>query len=189
MSVKLSSMFLQVPYRILLFILFGMVTSAPWVVMNLDAFSGFQGGWGFVKTLFGVILKGSLIGLSTVFATLHSFFGGVKVGLGTMIFGLIVTVFATFTIYQPIKLFMLAVSVGRQEVHALLIIVISLVITLIILSPIASAVVKGETITSSVKFDKPQNNVVAPSVPQINQTSNLTNSSKIVNSLNMLTGS
>jgi hypothetical protein len=188
--VSSKSLLIQIPYRIMLFVLFGLVTSAPFIIMNLDLLRDFNGAWGFTKNIVGLIFKGMFIGLSTVFEATKAFFGN-NVGYGTLIFGALVLVFATFTIYQPVRLFMSGVSFGKNEVPSFIIALISLVIVWVILTPIAHAVMGGETITSGVNFEKKSGDVSANqnNVP-INQSSNnnsTNQSNSVVNSLNMLT--
>ena len=183
--------------KIVQFFFFGVITATPYVVKNLDIvtenvkIAGTSGIWiviAYLKALLSSTWKGVGIGLSTVFNTLITLIKAVVTdveppGVGTIIFSVAVLIFATLMFYQPLQLFFNIIDCQKGRFHSgALILLISLVATLIIMSPIAHLMTSGETITSGLAEEE---NTVK--ITDLNETINetLEESPKVVNALNM----
>ena len=183
--------------KLLQFLFFGLITATPYVVQNLDKVaqtvqdSGATGIgviFTFFKALFGAMWIGVGIGLSTVFGTIIHIKDVIgELQIGTMIFSAIVIIFATLMIYQPTRLLFNILDLQKGREHsAVTIMAISLVLTLVVASPLAYLLSGGETITSGLDSDDEIEQPEEISGETMNETQ--TNETGIVNSINMLTG-
>lgn len=181
--------------KIFLFLFFGLITATPYVIKNLDSVmskvreSGASGVWVFIayiKALLGAMWMGVGIGLSTVVNTIFHFKDVLaNQMIGTMIFSVLVILFATATVYQPLRLLFNILDAKRGRKHsASTIVLISLVSVLVIAAPISYLVLGGETITSGVK----EKDVVDSDFNESLVVNDSSSNSSIVNSLNMLKG-
>lgn len=154
---KVSNIFL----KIFQFFIFGLVTATPYLIHNMNMLSekipegaGFLGSLlPFLSSLWSVMWKGLAIGLSTVFETVKSVvtmsFNGMY---GSLIYSAIVVFFATLTFFQPIRLTLNVFDMQEDHRHSkMLVYLISLVVVLVIATPLAYTITGGETITSRVK--------------------------------------
>lgn len=188
--------------KVLQFFFFGLVTATPYVVKNLDMVAtkvqesgtvGIGAVFAYLKALFGAMWTGVGIGLSTVFDTIINI-GDVldQQKIGTILFVLIVMIFATLMIYQPLRLLfnILDMQKGRQHSRST-IMIISFVVMLVIASPLAHLLTQGDTITSGLsEGDNETVSDVGLNETDFNITGveNGENNNSLVNSLNMLTG-
>jgi len=177
--------------KILQFFFFGVVTATPYIVRNLDqvAFKVQESGavgaavlLAYFKALLAAMWTGVGIGLSTLFSTLINFADLWQAkAYGTIIFSIIVLVFATLMIYQPLRLLFNILDLQKGRKHsAMLVGLVSLAVTLVVAAPIAYYTV-GDTITSGLDD---QISTVVDYKNETNQTQNIS----IKNTIDMLTG-
>jgi len=157
-AVSFSNIFL----KILMFFVFGLITATPYLIYNLDHVAmkvketGATGIFvllAYLKALLGAMWKGMFLGLSTMFDAFLNI-GTVlsELHIGTIIFSIIVFVFASLTVFQPLRLCfnIFDMRKGREHSRAFVLLVSALV-TLLILSPVSWLIAGGETITSGIE--------------------------------------
>lgn len=186
------------------FIIFGLLTAFPYLINNLNQVhgkvvaagaSGVGAAWLYVKALLGATWKGMFIGLSTLWDAMMNY--STVIGerqIGTMFFVAIVLLFATLTVYQPIRLMFDILDRQKGEGHsAWLVGLVSLVVILIVAAPISSFVLEGQTITSGIADDG-QETVQTNTTPESGDGSDTTvppptevsDDDRIVNSLDLI---
>lgn len=187
--------------KVVQFIFFGLITATPYVVANLDQVadtvraSRTTGIWtvlAYLKALVGAMWVGVGIGLSTVFSTIihiKDMIGDQRIG--TILFSVMVMIFATLMIYQPMRLGFNILDRQKGRKHsAVTIALFSFATMLIVASPIAYLLTDGGTITSGITDDSAepvQDTEVNESVG-VNVTVEDDEDTSITNSLNMLSG-
>ena len=183
--------------RFALFLVFGLITATPYLVYNFDAVpqkvsesgaSGWLMVFEFFKALTATTLKGMSIGLSTFTeAVFHIATVISEKQIGTMIFALVVVLFATASLFQPTRLFFNIIDMQKGRQHGRgFIILISAVIVVFVAAPLCWLFTGGETITSGlqkeiISGDKSDSAAMHPQNDSIND-------SEIIKSLNMLEG-
>lgn len=185
--------------KIVQFFVFGLITATPYLIFNLDhvAMNARETGTSgiflliaYMQALFGAMWKGMFLGLSTLFNTfLHISTVISEFKIGTMIFSLVVLVFATLTVFQPIRLTFNILDMRKGRDHSrIFVFFISLIVTALVVSPISWLVAGGETITSGVDEDG-NSKLNSP----VNETTNQTQTQQdpaesIIAAINMLEG-
>lgn len=176
--------------RFIQFIIFGVVTATPYLVKNLDQVAvkvqqtGAIGIWvviAYFRALMSSTFQGLLIGLSTIFNTIININTVLaEQRFGTLAYTALVLIFATLFLYQPIRLIFNIIDMQKGRQHsAVMIGIISLIITMVVASPIAYLLNDGTTITSGIKEEEPEEKL-----PIANETVEDT----LVNSINLLEG-
>lgn len=143
--------------KILFFVFFALITATPFLVMNMDEvgnrvmsedIAGGAKAWLYTKGMLGAMWTGVGTGLSTIGYTLMNFFNLlVEHRIGTIVFSVIVLIFASVMFSQPVKLLLDIFDLkSGEETPSIISFLIALALTLVLISPIIY-IAGGTTIT------------------------------------------
>jgi hypothetical protein len=177
-------------YKFVMFVIFGIVTAFPYLVYNLDQVSlkvaetgvtGLAMLWQYLLALGGASKTGFFIGLSSLFDTLIRFpeVWSQRL-LGTLGFSLLVLIFATATVFQPLRLLLNAIDMKKGRHHSRAMVVFFSVIVVLLLSPLAWLIMDGETLTTGIEDEQVVDTITEDLV---NITESIVEESPIINLL------
>ena len=176
---------LNILMRLFFFILFALISATPYLIQNFNEVSKSTSG-GFLvylQALFSATWKGIFVGLSTLWDSFIRFnevyFPPFEIG--TIIYVSIVFIFAVWSFSQPIGLFFNVIDMEKKRKFVVIPIIVTVLITALIISPLAYMVNDGETIISRIGDGNKTTTITDVLINESNQSN-----SSITNSINML---
>ena len=154
--------FVKLIYRVSMFFFFSLLVATPYLIFHLNQLSSTN----YFSSLFSTILKGALIGLSTIWDTLKRLSLVISTPeYGTIIFSAVLLVLASSLVYYLIRADLTPIEMrGNKSYSGIVIFLVAFVLTAFLIAPISYAVSDGETILSGVSFPTEKHLEIFPSL-------------------------